>query len=73
MKNKVNQVLNKIRPSLQRDGGDVKLIDVTKDGVVRVELQGACSECKFLEIAINNLIETTLKNEISEVKDVVRL
>ncbi len=43
MREKVKEVLDKIRPMLQRDGGDVELVDVTDDGVVKVKLRGACS------------------------------
>lgn len=71
MKNKVIQVLDEIRPALQRDGGDVKLVDVTVDGVVKVELQGSCSGCPFSQMTVKNLIETELKNKIPEVKAVV--
>ncbi|MDK2887934.1 NifU-like domain-containing protein [Desulfofundulus australicus DSM 11792] len=42
MREKVEEVLNKIRPALQRDGGDVELVDVSADGVVKVRLKGAC-------------------------------
>ena len=71
MKDKVIQVLDEIRPALQRDGGDVKLVDVTVDGVVKVELQGSCSGCPFSQMTVKNLIETELKNKIPEVKAVV--
>jgi Fe-S cluster biogenesis protein NfuA len=42
LREKVEEVLNKIRPALQRDGGDVELVDVSADGVVKVRLKGAC-------------------------------
>lgn len=42
MREKVQEALEKVRPFLQRDGGDVKLVDVTDDGIVKVKLQGAC-------------------------------
>lgn len=71
MKNKVIEVLDKVRPALQRDGGDVKLIDVTEDGIVKVELQGSCSGCPFSQMTVKNLIETELKNNIPEVKEVI--
>ena len=45
MKEKVEKTLEQIRPSLQADGGDVELIDVTADGIVQVKLTGACSGC----------------------------
>ncbi|AJA49483.1 nitrogen-fixing NifU domain-containing protein [Clostridium pasteurianum DSM 525 = ATCC 6013] len=71
MRDEVIEVLDEIRPALQRDGGDVKFIDVTEDGVVKVELQGSCSGCPFSQMTVKNLIETELKNKIPEVKAVV--
>ncbi|MFT8313110.1 MAG: NifU family protein [Clostridium sp.] len=71
MRNEVIEALDEIRPALQRDGGDVKFIDVTEDGVVKVELQGSCSGCPFSQMTVKNLIETELKNKIPEVKAVV--
>jgi Fe-S cluster biogenesis protein NfuA len=69
MKEKVQQVLEKIRPSLQADGGDVELIDV-QDGVVKVRLQGACAGCPMSQMTLKNGIERLLKQEIPEVKTV---
>jgi len=71
MKEKVKKVLDKIRPMLQRDGGDVELIDVDeKDGVVKVRLQGACAGCPMSQMTLRNGIEKLLKQEIPEVKSV---
>ncbi|NLU41832.1 MAG: NifU family protein [Firmicutes bacterium] len=69
MKERVKEVLDKIRPSLQADGGDVELVDVI-DGVVTVRLQGACHGCPMSRITLKNGIERYLKNEIPEVKEV---
>ncbi len=69
MKEQVMQVLDKIRPSLQADGGDVELIDVV-DGVVTVRLQGACAGCPMSQMTLRNGIERLLKQEIPEVKSV---
>ncbi|MGE5582418.1 MAG: NifU family protein [Bacillota bacterium] len=69
MKEKVSEALNKIRPSLQADGGDVELVDY-KDGVVTVKLKGACSGCPMSTMTIKNGIERHLKQEIPEVKSV---
>jgi Fe-S cluster biogenesis protein NfuA len=71
MKDKVQEVLNKIRPSIQADGGDVELVDVTKDGVVKVRLKGACAGCPMSQMTLKSGIESTLKQEIPEVKEVV--
>ena len=69
MKERVQQVLEKIRPSLQADGGDVELVDVL-DGVVKVRLQGACAGCPMSQMTLKNGIERLLKQEIPEVKSV---
>jgi Fe-S cluster biogenesis protein NfuA len=70
MKEKVQAVLNKIRPMLQADGGDVELIDV-EDGVVKVRLQGACAGCPMSQMTLKNGIEKLLKNDIPEVQSVI--
>ncbi|OPX89200.1 MAG: Fe/S biogenesis protein NfuA [Pelotomaculum sp. PtaB.Bin104] len=71
MKEKVQEVLNKVRPFLQRDGGDVELVDVTPEGVVQVRLRGACGTCPGATITLKNGIERVLKQELPEVKSVV--
>jgi len=70
MKERVEQVLEKIRPLLQRDGGDIQLVDVT-DGVVKVKLQGACGSCPMSTMTLKMGVEKQLKQEIPEVKEVV--
>jgi Fe-S cluster biogenesis protein NfuA len=70
MEDKVKEVIEKIRPSLQADGGDVKLVTVTPEGVVKVELQGACAGCPMSQMTLKNGIEKKLKQEIPEVKSV---
>jgi Fe-S cluster biogenesis protein NfuA len=70
MKEKVEATLDKVRPFLQRDGGDVELVEVTDDGVVKVRLKGACSGCPGATMTLKNAIEETLKQEIPEVKSV---
>jgi Fe-S cluster biogenesis protein NfuA len=70
MKEKVEAALKKIRPMLQRDGGNVELVDV-EDGIVKVRLQGACAGCPMSQMTIKNGIERLLKQEIPEVKSVV--
>lgn len=69
MKEKVLAALNKIRPMLQRDGGDVELVEVI-DGVVKVRLQGACAGCPMSQMTLKNGIERFLKQEIPEIKSV---
>ncbi|ACV62331.1 nitrogen-fixing NifU domain protein [Desulfofarcimen acetoxidans DSM 771] len=70
MHEKVKEVLGKVRPYLQRDGGDVELVDITADGIVRVKLKGACSGCPGALITLKQGIERVLKQEIPEVKGV---
>lgn len=70
MREKVEAILDEIRPSLQADGGDVELIDVTEDGIVKVRLKGACAGCPMSTLTLKNGIERVLKNEIPEVKSV---
>lgn len=70
MREKVEMVLNKIKPSLSADRGGVELIDV-KDGVVKLKLTGACSGCPMAAMTLQNGIARVLKEEIPEVKEVV--
>ena len=70
MRDKVEEVLNKIRPSLMLDGGNVELIAVN-DGVVKVRLTGACGGCPMATLTLKMGIERILKQEIPEVKEVV--
>ena len=70
VKARVQAALEKVRPSLQADGGDVKLVEVTDDGIVRVQLQGHCAGCPMSMMTLKNGIERILKEEIPEVKTV---
>ena len=70
MKEKVEAVMDKIRPMLQADGGDVELVEI-EDGVVKVRLQGACAGCPMSQMTLRNGIERILKQEIPEVKSVI--
>lgn len=69
-KEKVTETLQKIRPSLQADGGDVELVDVT-DGTVKVRLTGSCGHCPMSTMTLKIGIESILKEQIPEVKEVV--
>jgi len=71
MKEKVQKAIDKIRPNLQADGGDVQLIDVTDDGIVKVKLLGACQGCPMSQMTLKNGIEQFLKKEIPEVREVI--
>jgi Fe-S cluster biogenesis protein NfuA len=70
LKEKVEQALEKIRPALQRDGGNVELVDVTDDGVVKVKLVGACGGCPMSQMTLKMGIEKVVKQAIPEVKSV---
>ncbi|MFC1683037.1 NifU family protein [Candidatus Zixiibacteriota bacterium] len=69
MKEKVQEVLDKIRPQLQADGGDVELVDV-QEGIVQVRLQGSCKGCPMSQMTLKNGIERILKEQIPEVTEV---
>lgn len=71
MKEKVQNALDKIRPNLQADGGDVELVDVNDSGVVKVKLTGACRGCPMSQMTLKMGIEKFLKQEVPEVKEVV--
>jgi Fe-S cluster biogenesis protein NfuA len=70
MQEKVEEVLDKVRPVLVRDGGNVELVEV-EDGTVKVKLVGACAGCPMSTMTLKNGIERILKQEIPEVKEVV--
>ncbi len=71
IKEKVSGVIDTIRPALQRDGGDIELVDVTTDGVVSVRLRGACSGCPSAAMTLSMLVERKLKAEVPEVSKLV--
>ncbi len=72
MKEQVKELLEKIRPSLQADGGDVELVDVDeKKGIVKVKLTGACKHCPMAQLTLKEGIESLLKEKIKEIKEVV--
>jgi Fe-S cluster biogenesis protein NfuA len=70
MQEKVEEILDKIRPILVRDGGNVELVEV-EDGTIKVKLVGACAGCPMSTMTLKNGIERILKQEIPEVKEVV--
>ena len=67
MREKVEQALGEVRPALQADGGDVELVDVTPDGIVRVRLTGACHGCPMAEMTLRQGIESHLKERVPEI------
>ncbi len=70
IKQDVEQALAKIRPFLQRDGGDIQLIDVTQDGIVKVQLTGACQGCPMSQMTLKQGVERALMKEVPGVKEV---
>lgn len=68
-KEKVEEVLAKIRSGLKSEGGDIELIEV-KDDIVYVKLTGACGTCPMSSLTLKNWVESTMRNEIPEVKAV---
>ena len=67
MQEKIEAALNKIRPMLQADGGNVELVAVEEGGIVKVRLQGACAGCPMSQMTLKNGIERILKEEVPEV------
>ena len=70
LREKIEDALNKVRPSLQADGGDVELIDVDEEGVVKVKLTGACGGCPMSQMTLKMGIEKVLKQNVPEVSRV---
>ncbi|HKZ17313.1 MAG TPA: NifU family protein [Geobacteraceae bacterium] len=71
MLEEVKKVLDMIRPALQADGGDVELVEVTEDGIVKVRLVGACGHCPMSTMTLKNGIEKTLMQKVPGVKEVI--
>ena len=70
MKEQIEKALDKIRPALQRDGGDIELVDVEENGVVKVRLTGACSGCPMSQMTLKKGVERIVKQLVPEVKTV---
>ena len=73
LKERVETALEKIRPALQADGGNVELVEVTPEGIVKVQLTGACYGCPMSQMTLKMGIGKSLKREVPEVKDVVEV
>ncbi len=73
MREKVETALEKIRPALQADGGDVSLIAVEEDGTVKVQLTGACGSCPMSTMTLKQGIERLLKEQVPGVKEVLQV
>jgi len=73
MREKVEKALEKIRPMLMADGGNVDLVEVTNDGIVKLKLTGSCGCCPMSSMTLKNGIERILKQEIPQIKEVIAL
>ena len=70
LREKIEEALNRVRPSLQADGGDIELIDVNDNGVVKVKLTGACSGCPMSTMTLKMGVEKILKQHVPEIEKV---
>jgi Fe-S cluster biogenesis protein NfuA len=70
LKEDIEKALGDIRPALQADGGDIELVEVGDDGVVKVKLQGACAGCPMSQLTLTNGVERHLKNVVPGVERV---
>lgn len=68
---RVEKALEKIRPYLVADGGDISIVEITDDMVVRVEMKGACNGCPFSMQTLKAGVELAVRNEVPEIKEVV--
>lgn len=73
MREEVVRVLEQVRPALQADGGDVELVDVTADGIVKVRLKGACGSCPMSTMTLKMGIERAIKEQIPGINEVVQV
>ncbi len=70
LREKIEDALNKVRPSLQADGGDVEFVDVDENGVVKLRLTGACGGCPMSQMTLKMGIEKILKQNVPEIESV---
>lgn len=73
MEEKVKAALEKVRPMLKADGGNVELVEVTKEGVVKLKLTGTCGCCPMSQMTLKMGIEKILKQEVPEIKEVLAI
>lgn len=73
IKDRVKDVIDELRPMLQGHGGDVELVEVTDDGIVRIKLKGACSHCMGAIMTLKNVVEAKIRAAIPEIKAVERV
>jgi len=73
LEQKIKNVIEQVRPYLQQDGGDINFVEYTDEGIVNVELTGACGSCPFSTMTLKNGVEATMVKAIPEVKEVVAI
>ena len=71
MREEVLKVLEQVRPGLQADGGDVELVEITEDGIVKVRLKGACGSCPMSTMTLRQGVERVLRQEVPEMKQLL--
>ncbi|WP_338790766.1 NifU family protein [Bernardetia sp. MNP-M8] len=73
LEKRVEIALDTIRPYLKADGGDVKVVEITEDGIVKVEMIGACGSCSISPITLKTGIEQAILSHVEEIKSVVAI
>ncbi len=73
MRDRIEKALDKVRPMLMADGGNVELVDVTSDGIVKLRLKGSCGCCPMASMTLKNGIEKILRQEVPEIKEIIAL
>ena len=68
LQQRIETTLDELRPFLETDGGDIRLVEITQDLVVRIELLGACADCSMINMTLNGGVESALKNAAPELK-----
>lgn len=69
--NKVQQALDSIRPYLEADGGNVEVVEITADQVLKIELKGACKTCNMSHMTMKSGIEETIRRAVPEIKEII--
>lgn len=73
MKERIEKALEKVRPMLQADGGNVELVEITPEGVVKLKLKGSCGCCPMSSMTLKMGIERVIKEDVPEVKEVIAI
>ncbi len=73
LRDRVQDVIEQIRPLIQQDGGDLELVDVSEGGEVRVRLRGACVGCPMAQMTMTQGVEQRIRQEVPEVSQVIQV